>query len=277
MGARTRENTRNFFSLDFLTGNNARRDAAANEQRATDLWMQEYNNLPGSQYYDIQESAVYSDPSAQIGLNRDPNYQRSNQQQQQGQEAQLQALRQMQGVAQAGGYTNLERDQIAQAQRQAAGYEKSQRDAQLQQMQMRGMAGGGGEMAARLQAQQGGANRAAGAATDIATQAQMRALQAMQAGGQIGASQQSAANAQQTVAGNRASALDAFNQANTNRQQQVNQRNAASTAAARTQNTQDRQSVLAGATGQYNGNASNAAQRARDQQSLLTGIIGAVA
>lgn len=263
MGQRTRDNTRNFFSLDFLTGNNARRNAAANEARATDLWMQEYNNLPGSDYYDVQEDAVYADPSAQIGLANDANYKA-------GTEAQMMALRQMQGIAGAGGYTPLEQQQIQQAQYQAAQGEKSQRDAQVQQMQMRGMAGGGGEMAARLAAQQGGANRASADATNIATNAQMRALQAMQQGATIG-------QGQQTNATNRASAIDAFNQANTNRQQGVNQRNAAATTAARTQATSDRQSVLAGATGQYNGNASNAAQRARDQQSLLTGIIGAVA
>ena len=277
MGARTRENTRNFFSLDFLTGNNARRDAAANEAAATDLWLGEWNNLPNSQDYYFRENEVYSDPSAMIGVPRGAEYQQAAQQNTQGQAAQLQALRQMQGIAGAGGYTNLERDQIAQAQRQAAGYEKSQRDAQLQQMQMRGMAGGGGEMAARLQAQQGGANRASGAATDIATQAQMRALQAMQAGGQIGAQQQASAGQQQTMVGNRAAAVDQFNQANTNRQQSVQQRNAAAQTAARQQATQDRMSVLAGATGQYNGNAANASARQAQAQGLLTGIIGAVA
>jgi hypothetical protein len=277
MGQRTRDNTRNFFSLDFLTGNNARREAAQNEQRATDLWMGEWDNLPGSGYYDIQENEVYADPSAHIGLNNNADYRLSQQQQRSGQEAQLQALRQMQGIAGAGGYTGLERDQIAQAQRQAAQAEKSQRDAVVQQMQMRGMGGGGADLAARLQAQQGAANQGRADATNIATQAQMRALQAMQGGAQIGANQQSAANAQQTVAGNRAAAIDAFNQANTNRQQGVAQRNAANTTAARVQATQDRQNILAGATGQYNGNAGNAAQRARDQQGLLTSIIGAVA
>ena len=263
MGERTRENTRNFFSLDFLTGNNARREAAQNERRATDLWMGEWNNLPTAEDYYNPEREIYADPTAQYGLAYDPNYQA-------GTEAQMRALRQMQEIGAQGGYTGLERDQIAQAQRQAAAAEKSQRDAQVQQMQMRGMVGGGGEMAARLAAQQGGANRASADATNIATNAQMRALQAMQAGGQIGAQQQ-------THATNRAQAIDAFNQANTNRQQGVAQRNAASQTAARQQQTQDRMSVLAGATGQYNGNAGNAAQRARDQQSLLTGIIGAVA
>ena len=259
MGQRIRDNTRNFFSLDFLTGNNARREAAQNERRATDLWMGEWGNLPTADDYYNPEREIYADPTAQYGLAYDPNYQA-------GTEAQMRALRQMQDIGAQGGYTNLERDQIAQAQRQAAAAEKSQRDAQVQQMEMRGMAGGGGEMAARLAAQQGGANRAQGAATDIATQAQMRALQAMQAGGQMG--QQVQANAT-----TRAQAIDAFNQANTNRAQAVRQRNAGALTGARVQETQDRMGVLAGATGQYNMNAASAAQNARDRQAQTSSLI----
>lgn len=259
MGERTRENTRNFFSLDFLTGNNARREANQQQQAATDLWMGQWNNLPGSDYYDIQESAVYADPSAQISLNRDPSYQA-------GSEAQLRALRQMQDIANAGGYTGVEQGQIQQAQMQAAQAEKSQRDAIVQQMQMRGMGGSGADLQARLAAQQGAANQGRADATNIATNAQMRALQAMQQGAQIGQGQQAQATS-------RASALDAFNQANTNRQQGVNQRNAASQTASRIQATRDRFGVLAGATGQFNMNASNAAQDARDRAALTSGLI----
>jgi hypothetical protein len=221
-------------------------------------------SMPGADAYHFNEEALNSGPSSLSNSSLV-----NNGEYQQGRQAQMQALRQMQGIAGAGGYTALERDQIAQAQRQAAGYEKSQRDAQLQQMQMRGMAGGGGEMAARLQAQQGGANRASADATNIATQAQMRALQAMQAGGQMG--QQA-----QTQATNRASALDAFNQANTNRQQGVAQRNAASQAAARRQATQDRMDILAGATQQYGRNADAAYGQQAQAQGLVTSLVGAV-
>ena len=125
---------------------------------------------------------------------------------------------------------------------------------------------GGAEMAARMQAQQSGANQGRADAATIATQAQMRALQAMQSGAAAGAQSQSAAM-------NRASALDAFNQANTNRQQGVNQRNAASQTASRIQATQDRMGVLAGATRQYNMNASNAAQDARDRAAQTSALI----
>lgn len=39
MGQRLRDNTRNFFSLDFLTGNNARREANQQEAAATRLFQ----------------------------------------------------------------------------------------------------------------------------------------------------------------------------------------------------------------------------------------------
>lgn len=267
MGERTRENTRNFFSLDWLTGNNARRQAAQERAAATELF---HNELFGSETADFDdiyslENAVYSGPSMQSawGLTNNDEYHG-------GKEAQQRALRQMQGIADAGGYTSLERDQIAQAQRQAAGYEKSQRDAQVQQMQMRGMAGGGGELAARLQAQQGGANRAAGAATDVATAAQMRALQAMQSSGDMGArTQQSGLQ--------RAAALDAFNQANINRNQQVNQRNAANRTAAVNQAQQNRTNNIALLGGQYNSNAGASTDEANRQAGMLNTIIQAVA
>ncbi len=267
MGARTRENTRNFFSLDFLTGNNARRDANRQQAAATELFQDQLFGSETAGVGDIYtpESAEYSGPSmlSNWGLTNNDEYHK-------GKAAQMQALQQMQGVAQGGGYTPLERDQIAQAQRQAAGYEKSQRDAQLQQMQMRGMAGGGGEMAARLQAQQGGAYRAQGAATDIATQAQMRALQAMQAGSDMG-------SRIQTAGTNRATALDEFNQANTNRRQGVATRNAAGRTAAVNQAQQNRTNNIALLGGQYNSNAARGDQQSAQAQGLLTSVIGAIA
>lgn len=267
MGRRIRDNTRNFFSLDFLTGNNARREANEQQAAATQLFQDQLFGSETAGFGDIYspEAEIASGPSmlSAWGLTNNDEYHK-------GKQAQMQALQQMQGIAGNGGYTALERDQIAQAQRQAAGYEKSQRDAQLQQMQMRGMAGGGGEMAARLQAQQGGANRAQGAATDIATQAQMRALQAMQAGSDMG-------SRIQTAGTNRASALDEFNQANTNRTQAVRQRNAANRTAAVNQAQQNRTNNIALLGGQYNSNAARGDQQTAQAQGLLTSIIGAVA
>jgi len=266
MGRRTRENTRNFFSLDFLTGNNARREANAQQAAATQLLQDQLFGQDTADFSDIYspESAEFSGPSmlSEWGLTNNAEWHG-------GKQAQMQALQQMQGIAGAGGYTALERDQIGQAQRQAAGYEKSQRDAQIQQMQMRGMAGGGGEMAARMAAQQGGANRASGAATDIATQAQMRALQAMQGSAQVGQQVQASGSA-------RASALDEFNQANINRRQGVSTRNAANRTAAVNQAQQNQTDNVALLSNQYNSNAGRGDAQSAQSQALLTGLVHSV-
>ena len=244
----------NFLGLDAILdpGAEDRRRGLDAQDRATQLWMDHMGTLPGAEYYNAQEGYI-GGPGSMLtdsALSGNRAYQEST-------EAQLRALRSMQGIAEAGGYTAADREQIGQAQRQAAMAERSQREAQLQQMAMRGMQGGGAEMAARMQAQQSGANQGRADASTIATQAQMRALQAMQSGAAAGAQSQTAA----------------MNQANTNRQQGVNQRNAASQTASRIQATQDRMGVLAGATGQFNMNASNAAQDARDRAAQTSGLI----
>lgn len=256
------EGFKNFFTLEWLLdpGADDRERARQMEQNATSLWLNSQRYLPRERDLWSEEQVQNGGDSAVRTLTGNRDYQAS-------QEAQMRALRQMQGIGEGGGYTALERDQIAQAQRQAAAGEKSQRDAQVQQMQMRGMAGGGGEMAARLQAQQGGANRAQGAATDIATAAQMRALQAMQAGAGIGAQVQNQAT-------QRASAVDAFNQANIARRQGVEQRNAAARGGAAQQAFNNRMTTLAGATGQYNANSGNARDEANRQAAAVQGLIG---
>lgn len=116
------------------------------------------------------------------------------------QQAQLmQGANQYRDIYNAGGYTPLERGQIQQANYQANRNEQAQRAAMMQQMQMRGMGGSGLEAMGALGAQQGGANQALGASTDIATQAQNRALNALGQGTQF--------------AGQAGQAADAFNKA----------------------------------------------------------------
>lgn len=253
MGERRRERTRDFFSLAWLLdpGRNERREAMDNQENATRLWLDLMRNSPGAEYLDVNPGY-----SAAQSLSGDAAYQA-------GGEAQMRALRQMQGIAEGGGYTQLERDQIAQAQRQAAQYEQAQRAAQMQALQARGMGGSGAEIAMRAQAQQSGANQARQGATQIATAAQQRALQAMQNQAQIGQ------GVQQTRE-RRASAIDEFNRAN-----------AQGTAQARQQAYLNRANALAGATGQYNTNAGNAIadanRQAQQTQGLITSIIGAVA
>lgn len=264
MGQRRRDRTRDFFSLGWLLdpGADDRRAATRDRQSAADLWMREYNRLPSANALYAEEQGMSDGQSAVHALGNDRDYQAS-------QAAQMRALRQMQGIADGGGYTQLERDQIAQAQRQAAQYEQAQRQAQVQQMQMRGMGGGGAEMAARMQAQQSGANQGRADATNIATAAQMRALQAMQGAANTGAGVQTQAN-------QRASAVDAFNQANTQRQQNVAQRNAANQMQSRQNYVTNRMQALAGRSGQYNANANANTDEANRQAGLVSGLVGSL-
>lgn len=120
-----------------------------------------------------------------------------------GQSQQAQALGQgadqFQDIYDQGGYTDLERGQIDQGLYRANAGEKAQRDAQMQQMRMRGMGGSGLEAMSGMNAQQQGANRGLASATGVATQAQERALNALSQGTQM--------------RGQQGQAADAFNQA----------------------------------------------------------------
>lgn len=244
------------------------------EQAATDLWLSAMGDTPTADQLYNPQTYVNGGRSQMEGVR--PGVINDAV----GQQAQMRALQQMQGIADGGGYTDIERGQIQQAQFQAAQQEKSQRDAVVQQAQMRGMGGGGASLAAQLQAQQSGANRASADATNIATAAQMRALQAMQGAGNIGQQQQGNALARQgqqfNQAAGRASALDQFNQANTVRRQGVNNANAAAQTAATQGAWDNRVGILAGATQQHNTNSQNATTEANRQAGLVSGLVGSI-
>lgn len=92
--------------------------------------------------------------------------------------AQRAALEQL-GVMAQGGYTAEEAAAMQRMRAETAQQEKSQRDAVMQQMAMRGMSGSGAELAQQLAAQQGGANRGNQMTLETQAQAQRRALQAL--------------------------------------------------------------------------------------------------
>jgi hypothetical protein len=126
-------------------------------------------------------------------------------------EAQRRALQQMQGIADAGGWTQEEKSQNRMAQQDASRYEQSQRAAAQQQAAMRGMNQSGAAMMGALSAQQGGANRAADSADRFAIEGQRRALQAMQQAGNWGGQMRSQSFGEDAQ---RRQARDAWTQAN---------------------------------------------------------------
>jgi hypothetical protein len=92
-------------------------------------------------------------------------------------DAQMQALRQIQERAE-GGLAPEDRAALEKVKAQVAGQVRGQEQSILQEMQQRGQAGSGSELAARLLAGQAGAQRASDAGIDIAGQASRAALEA---------------------------------------------------------------------------------------------------
>lgn len=118
----------------------------------------------------LGERAQEAGPSAMEGISLDPNLR----------QAQLEALTSLQRIGEGGGMTAMDRARLNDIQRSVAQAERGSRGAIQQSMGRRGMGGSGLELAAQLQNQQAGADRAAREALGVEAQAQQRALEALQ-------------------------------------------------------------------------------------------------
>lgn len=230
-----------------------------------------------------QERAVQAGPSAMEGISLDPDMRR----------AQLEALGSLQRLG-AGDITAMDRARLDELTRKTAQQERGARGAILQNMQRRGMAGSGLELAAQLQNQQSAADRAAQQALQVEGNAQQRALEALQQSGAMagrmeGADYQRArerAEAADTIA--KFNALQAagaqqrnvagMNDLNRNRQDVMN-RNIAARNVARANNADAAEAAfkgqLARAQGVSGGKkdlSESSAKRAQDIQRLYTGM-----
>lgn len=119
-----------------------------------------------------QAAAAIQEASAMEGVTSD----------RQSLQGQRDALAKLAEVGTNGGMTEADRAMLASTMNQTAAKTASDRAAQIQQLQMQGNAGTGAELAARLSGVQGGANANASAGASSAQAAQLRALQAIQAG-----------------------------------------------------------------------------------------------
>lgn len=133
-------------------------------------------------------------------------------------EAQFSALRNMQNIASSGGITTEDRARLNNINLNTTQQDASRRGALMQNMAARGMGGSSAELAAQLQAQQSGTNRAASQSLDVNSQAQMRALNAMMQSGQMAGNMRSQDFQEKTEA---ARAQDMINNFNTRNQQAV--------------------------------------------------------
>lgn len=101
-------------------------------------------------------------------------------------QAQFDALSSLQQVGTEGGLTATSRARLDEVQRAAAGRERAQRGAILQQFAQRGISGSGLELAAQLGAQQAEAGRVSSEGFQTQALAEQRALQALAQAGQLG-------------------------------------------------------------------------------------------
>lgn len=197
-----------------------------------------------------------------------------------GLQAQARALRELENISAAGGYTRA--DQMARNQAAMANAQRLQgaNQAAIQQAAMRGMSGGGAELGARLAGSQAYTQGQAMADASIQQGAQARAMQALAAQGQLGANMDAGTYRRQ-------SALDAYNDRQMAWRRDREQRNTQwrnrgleSQTAANQQAYENQERATAGKTNQYQAGQSNRradAAREDQQQGNLLSALGELA
>jgi len=151
-------------------------------------------------------------------------------------DAQLGALRQLQGIVSDEGLDPQSRAAIEEAKSLSQSEERGQREAILQNAAARGIAGSGIELASKMGAEQGSATRMANQGFQAAADANARKLAAIQGVGALGG-QVSAQDA------DKAAAQNAINQFNTQNRQNVEGVNVGARNAAQQQNLAEKQRV----------------------------------
>lgn len=194
----------------------------------------------------------------------------------QGKAAQLQALSQLQGISTQGGLTPTDQAQLAEIESRNASAARGSREAIMQNARERGMGGSGTALLDEMVNGQESATRANQEGLGVAAQAQNRALQAIQASGQLG-NQIETQNFGEGSA--KAAAQDAINKFNTTNQNTTEAANVAAKNAALARNAETKQAVSDTNTGIGNTNAltnANAKQTAfSDQMAKAGGVAGA--
>jgi hypothetical protein len=169
------------------------------------------------------EASVNLGESQMGGITTDPLYR----------EAQQKALSKLQEIGDSGGMLLEDRANLERTQGNIAADQRGAREAILQGAQQRGGYGSGTALAAQLMNQQAGATQAHQAGLDINAQAQKRALEAIQQGGNLAGSlrgqefgeKERIAQAQDEIARWNAANQQAVRSSNTNLQNQAAQYN----------------------------------------------------
>jgi hypothetical protein len=153
------------------------------------------------------ETAVNLGPSAMAGISTDPKLR----------QAQMNALSKLESIG-LGEQSAEDQARMANITNDVNTNLQGQQGAIMQNLAQRGMSGGGTELAQRMMASQGAANRQASMAMDAKAQAERRALDAIMQSGQLGGQMQSQDFQQQQ---SKAQAADAISRFNAQNQQNV--------------------------------------------------------
>ena len=166
---------------------------------------------PGAdvQYSNVNPSLVNANNvqgSALEGIQTDPRLQND----------QMAALNALKAISEGGGLTAADQANLNRVQNEAAQSDRGRREAIMQNMQQRGMSGGGQSLLAQLQSNQAATDRANQAGLDIAGMAQQRALDAIMQSGSLAGNMQNQAYNQQANLAAAKDAIAKFNAQNTN-------------------------------------------------------------
>lgn len=196
------------------------------------------------------EEAINIGPSAVAAIQEDPGLRK----------AQVQALHEMSKRGRAG-LTAEERAEMNRSRQDVQRDLSAKEDQIINEMAMRGQAGGGAEIAQRLLASQAGADRASEEADRIQALAAQRALQAIQAESAMAGQLR---NQDFDIAATKAGAEDEFERFNVQNQIDRQQRNVATKNIAQERNLGEKQRIQDTNTGMANNEKYRQAQAQRD-------------
>lgn len=172
--------------------------------------------------------------------------------------AQKMALTQLQQIGSQGGLTAIDKSQIQDINDTQNQQNRSQNEATMQQARQRGLGGSGVSQVNELINEQGNADRAARSGTQVAANAQQRALQAIQQAGQLGGQMEAQQYGEQA---NKANSQNAIQQFNAQTQTANNLYNTQAANAAQAQNLTAQQNIANMNTGNQNANKQYNAQQ----------------
>ncbi len=135
---------------------------------------------------------------------------------------QYESLGALDEIIQGGGMTAADQANLSRVGNQAAQADKGRRDAILQNMQARGMGGGGMELLAQLQSSQAATDRQSQESMDVAGMAQQRALDAIMQSGQLSGQMRGQQFGEDSEIAAAKDAIAKFNNQNSNQNNQFN-------------------------------------------------------